>query len=332
MRSTSGSNDSLSGDAAATRDRGRVAARAAPWVALDWAMAIYVTYVAFVAVVWAVPRWPYLLGGHAALILGLLLLPARDAAWEKPHPADSRWRSSARSVARFLRYTYPALLLTPFFEEVSLTINAAAADAPYWFEHYLFSADRILFGGTPAVMLSQAGNPVLDEIMHAFYFSYFLLIIGGIIIAWTGGRRGRGTPGRGFHTAMTCMMLGFFLSYVWYPFLPARGPWEHAEVVAGLRPFGGWVFTRAIESIIAAAAVSGGCFPSSHVAGAWALTFGLYATDRKASLWSGLLVVGLSVACVYTRYHHAVDVLAGLTVAVFAAVIGYGLTSRSRSS
>jgi hypothetical protein len=117
--------------------------------------------------------------------------------------------------------------LTPFFEEASLTVNAAAVDAPYRFERYLFNADTALFGGKPAVMLSQAGNPVLDEIMHAFYFSYYLLIIGGIVIAWNRGRRGRGMPGSEFHTVMTCMILGFFLSYVWYPFLPARGPWEH---------------------------------------------------------------------------------------------------------
>ena len=262
-------------------------------MALDWVLAAYVTFVALVAVAWSVPWWPYILAGHTGIVVGLLLLPSRGAPWEQPRAADPRWLSWARSVARFLRYTYPALLLTPFFEEVSLTVNAAAADAPYWFEHYLFNADKTLFGGTPAVMLSQAGGPVLDEIMHAFYFSYFLLIIGGIVIAWNGGRRGRGTPGRGFHTAMTCMMLGFFLSYVWYPFLPARGPWEHPEVMAGLRPFGGWVFTRAIELIIAGAAVSGGCFPSAHVSGAWALTFGLYATDRRAALWFGLVAVGL---------------------------------------
>jgi membrane-associated phospholipid phosphatase len=333
MRNTSGSYYGLSAYAAPViRDRGRLAGRTASWMALDWALAIYVTFVAIVAVVWAVPRWPYILGGHAALIVGLLFLPPRGAVWEQPRLADSLWLSSARSVARFLRYTHPALLLTPFFEEVSLTVNAAAAHAPYWFEHYLFNADRKLFGGTPAVMLSQAGNPVLDEIMHAFYFSYFLLIIGGIVIAWNGGRRGRVTPRSGFHTAMTCMMLGFFLSYVWYPFLPARGPWEHPDVMAGLRPFGGWLFTPAIELIIAGAAVSGGCFPSAHVSGAWALTFGLYATDRKATVWLGLLAVGLSVACVYTRYHHAVDVLAGLTVAVVAAMIGHGLTRHSRSS
>jgi membrane-associated phospholipid phosphatase len=224
------------------------------------------------------------------------------------------------------------LLLTPFFEEVSLTVNAAATHAPYWFERYLLSADRQLFGGTPAVMLSQAGNPVLDEIMHAFYFSYYLLIISGIVIAWNGSRRDRVTAGRGFHTTMTCLMLGCFLSYVWYPFLPARGPWEHPDVMAGLRPFGGWLFTPAIELIIAGAAVSGGCFPSAHVSGAWALTIGLYATDRKAALWSGVLAAGLSIACVYTRYHHAVDVVAGLTVAVVAAMIGYALTRDRRPS
>jgi membrane-associated phospholipid phosphatase len=121
-------------------------------------------------------------------------------------------------------------------------------------------------------------------------------------------------------------MLGFFLSYVWYPFLPARGPWEHPEVVEGLRPFSGWVFTRAIDVIIANAAVSGGCFPSAHVSGTWALVFGLYPHHRRAALWFGLVATGLSVACVYTRYHHGVDALAGLLVAGVAAAIGRRLT------
>jgi len=330
-RNPAGNAGSLPVDAAPLAlPREWVAARTAQWVAVDWALVTYVTFVALVAAMWKVPQWPYIVGGHAAIIGGLLLLPPRGAAWEQAHAADSRWLASARSTARFLRYTYPALLLTPFFEEVSLTVNAAALQTPYWFEHYLFDTDRALFGGIPAVMLSQAGNSVLDEIMHAFYFSYFLLIIGGIVIAWNGERRDRETPGRGFHTAMTCMMLGFFLSYVWYPFLPGRGPWEHPEVMAGLRPFDGWVFTRVIEWIIAGAAVSGGCFPSAHVSGAWAMTFGLYATNRRAAIAFGFIATGLSVACVYTRYHHAVDVLAGLTVAIIAAAIGYGLTRTSR--
>ena len=96
--------------------------------------------------------------------------------------------------------------------------------------------------------------------------------------------------------------------------------------MSGLRPFGGWVFTRIIQRIIDGAAVSGGCFPSAHVSGAWALTFGLYATHRKAARWFGLVALGLSVACVYARYHHGVDVLAGFTAGAIGAAIGYRLT------
>jgi len=321
------SDASVSNYAGAIRgDRTWIAARTASWMAIDWAVVLYVSFVALVAVWWTVPRWPLILAAHVALIAGLLALPARGAAWEQRRPDEPLWLSSARRSVRFLRYTYPALLLTFFFEEVTLTVNAASPQAPFWFERYLFNWDRALFGGIPAVMLSQAGNHVLDEIMSGFHFSYSLLIISGIAIAWTGGRRHARTPSRGFHTAMTCMMLGFFLSYIWYPFLPARGPWQHAEVMAGLRPFGGWVFTPLLKWLMKGVAVTGACFPSAHVSGTWALTFGLYRSNRKPALWMGAVAVGLSIACVYTRYHHAVDVFAGLAVAAVAAAIGYRLT------
>ncbi len=302
-------------------------------LAVDWALAAYLIFVAIVATVYsaAVPAWLYIVATHSLLVAFILLLPPRGAAWEQPRPGDSTAFSWLRVVARFLRYTYPALLLTPFFEEVALTVNAASPGSPYWFERLLYAADHRLFGTIPAVALSQAGNPVLDELMHAFYFAYFPLIIGGIFFAWSGGRRGGQTPARGFHTAFTCMMLGFFLSYVWYPFLPARGPWENAGVMEGLRPFGGWLFTNIIHVIIGNAAVSGGCFPSAHVSGTWALTFGLHAEHPKAARWFGVVAAGLTVACVYTRYHHGIDTLAGLTVAAIAAAIGYRLTGAAPS-
>jgi membrane-associated phospholipid phosphatase len=43
------------------------------------------------------------------------------------------------------------------------------------------------------------------------------------------------------------------------------------------------------------------------------------------------VAAGLTVACVYTRYHHGIDTIAGLTVAAIAAAIGYRLTRGVRS-
>lgn len=297
------------------------------WTPLDWATAGYATFVALVAVVFArsIPAWPHIVLWHAGLVAVMAWMPARGASWEQARP-EPAWRARARAGVRFLRYTYPALLLTPFFEEVALTVNGVFPETPHWFETWLFAADRTLFGGVPAVMLSQAGGPVLDEIMHAFYFAYYPLIIGGIVLAWFGARGSVRRPAVGFEAVMTGMMLGFFLSYVWYPFLPARGPWEHPEVMEGLRPFGGWVFTRAIGVVIDHAAVSGGCFPSAHVSGTWALTFGLFATRNRAAWAFAFVAVGLSVACVYTRYHHGVDVVAGIAVAALGAALVTRLT------
>jgi len=301
----------------------RVVCRIDSWIAVDWAVALYATFVAILAVVRAsaIPKWTHILAAHTLLVAALVWLPPRGAAWERPDRGDERLAAWARAAARFLRYTYPALLLTAFFEEVALTVNAIAPASPYWFEPHLYAIDRAIVGATPAVLSSQAGFPILDEIMHAFYFSYYLLITCGIVIAWTGGGRGRATPAPGFHAAMTTMMLGFFLSYVWYPFLPARGPWENPELMAELRPFDGWFFTGAVKLMMTGVAVSGGCFPSAHVSGTWALTFGLFPWHRRAALWLGMAAVGLSVACVYTRYHHLVDVLAGVAVAAIAVVI-----------
>ncbi|MFQ5738873.1 MAG: phosphatase PAP2 family protein [Acidobacteriota bacterium] len=88
--------------------------------------------------------------------------------------------------------------------------------------------------------------------------------------------------------------------------------------MTGLPPMRGFVFTALINSIIERGAVSGGCFPSSHVAGAWGAVMGLSTTHRRAVRVFGFLATGMSFACVYTRYHHAIDVLAGLLIGLGA--------------
>ena len=158
--------------------------------------------------------------------------------------------------------------------------------------------------------------------MHAFYFSYYLILIGGVIIAWRGPRRATGVspdrPGEGFDLFITGMILAFILAFVWYPWLASRGPWENPELMAEMPPFRGLLFTYLIGVIIQHGAVSGGCFPSAHVAGAWGIVFGLAWTrgHRRLALWMGLVAAGMSFSCVYTRYHHALDIPAGFLCGV----------------
>ena len=109
------------------------------WAAVDWLVAGYASFVALFALVHAaqIPSAPFVVTAHVTLLVAMALLPPRGAAWEPPRPGDAPAARRVRGVARFLRYTYPALLLTPFFEEVALTVNASTPESPFWFEPHL---------------------------------------------------------------------------------------------------------------------------------------------------------------------------------------------------
>lgn len=263
---------------------------------------------------------------HLFVLVVILVLPPRGARWETV--PLSGWKRHLRGGLRFFRYSYPLLLILFYFEEGAQTVNAMWSEAPHWFEDYLYAADRWLFGELPANSLNPWVGLLQDEIMHGFYFSYYFILIGGVVIAWL-GEKGEPNPAPGFQTTLTAAITAFFLCFIWYPYLPARGPWENPELMAGMTSFEGFLFVPIIEKIIQHGAVSGGCFPSSHVAGAWGIVFGLMPFQRKRALILGFFATGMSLACIYTRYHHGVDVPVGFLAGVVGSVIAYLLTVKS---
>jgi membrane-associated phospholipid phosphatase len=265
-----------------------------------------------------------LLAAHAIIVLVIFALPARGSEWERRRSGESLVRTGARQVLRFLRHMYPLGLVIFFFEEVRYFVNSLWADNPYWFEPILYAADEAIFSGSPVVLLNSLVGMPQDEIMHFFYFSYYLVVLGGGSFAYIGMPVSKEPPAQGFERAITSVTAAFLFAFVWYPYLPARGPWENPELMAGLTPFQGFVFTSWIETIIAHGAVSGGCFPSAHVAGAFGMSFGLLKHHPVAGRLCLFLAIGMAASCVYTRYHHAVDIVAGLV----CAALGYAFARR----
>ena len=295
------------------------------FIPLDYFVFGYTAYIAIFALIFhqTMSNPSAILARHVFIMAAMILVPPRGAPWESV-PIKG-WFRHVRGFGRFFRYSYPLLLVLFFFEEGHQTVNAMWSSAPHWFETHLYAADRWLFGELPIVFMNDWVGPIQDELLHMFYFSYYFIFVGGVVLAWF-GKKGSPQPAEGFYTTLTTVMLAFFLCFIWYPFLPARGPWENPELMAATTPFQGFVFVPIIETIIDHGAVSGGCFPSSHVAGAWGAVLGLAGFHRKKALVLGFFALGMSVACVYTRYHHAVDVVAGFTAAVVAAFIAYRLT------
>lgn len=296
--------------------------------AVDFLVLGYTLWVAVLVAIRAahVAAWPTLLSLHAGIAALVLLLPPRGAAWEAP-PSGPSWQRYGHEVLRFVRYAYPLPLILVFFEEVQYTVNAVFPATPYWFEAWLYAADRALFGSLPAVVLAPTVSVWTSEVMHALYFVYYLILVGGLVAAW---RRpgGEPAPGSALRPVLLTMTAAFLLAFLPYPFLAARGPWENTVLMARLPGFHGPVFTPLMQRIIEHGAVSGGCFPSAHVAGAWGIVCGLGSAGQRRAAWiTGLLAMAMSVACVWTRYHHAVDVPAG----VACALAGVWLATRIRT-
>jgi membrane-associated phospholipid phosphatase len=295
---------------------------------LDRVVMAYTAWIALLVVLLRdnVSRWPAILAFHLLVLAMMAALPERGAPWESAPPGEGALKRRLRGGLRFLRYTYPLLLMVFYFEEVEHTVNALWPDAPHWFEDRLYALDRLLFGDLPAVLLNPSVGVFQDELMHAFYFSYYFIVIGGAVLAWLGS--GPPRPGPAFERTIASVVIAFLLCFLWYPFLPARAPWENAELMATLTPFEGRLFVPAVEAIIDRGAVSGGCFPSSHVSASWATALSLAPFHRRAAWFSGFLAFGLSLSCVYTRYHHGVDVPAGLLAGIAGAAIGSRVSRR----
>ena len=290
-----------------------------------WLDGIVLAYSAWVALLVLgfpqnVPKALSIVAFHLSVMTAILVLPPRGAAWERASAEEASWKRHVRGGLRFFRYSYPLLLILFYFEEVEHTVHAIRPAPPHWFEQYLYADDRFLFGELPAILLDPHVGIVQNEILHAFYLSYYFILVGGVVLAWLGSPGVR-NPGPAFQSTLTSAITAFFLCFVWYPFLPARGPWENGDLMATLTPFEGAFFVPLIEKIIAAGSVSGGCFPSSHVAGSWGIVFGLSGSHRRAALAMGFFAAGMSLACVYTRYHHAVDVPAGFFAGLSGALI-----------
>jgi membrane-associated phospholipid phosphatase len=306
------------------------------WAPIDWIIVAYTVWMGLL-IAWRsahVPEWPRLVAIHVGIVLILMIIPRRGAAWEE-RDWPRLWQRSLLQVARFVRHAYPLLLALFFFEEGQFTVNMIFPETPYWFEPYLYAADAAVFGDLPARLMDDWVTPWLTEVMHFFYWSYYIILIGGTTLAYVGYRGQQETlktPAPGFEETITGLGLGFIMAFVAYPWLAARGPWENPELMAAMTPMRGAAFTWMMDRIIEHGAVSGNCFPSGHVAGAWAIVFGLAWTKghRTMAYVGAFLAAGMTLACVYTRYHHAVDMPVGFACGALGALIGGWRVRRRR--
>jgi membrane-associated phospholipid phosphatase len=224
----------------------------------------------------------------------------------------------AQRFWHFWRHWYPHLFFLFCFEELGRLVHLVQ---PGWQDAKLMAFDHWLTGVHPTVWLEQFATPARNDFMQFVYLTYFtyLLVVGGVLYY----RR----DWRGYWSVMTYSAVGYAIGYVIAIFFPIESPWYsmvgmwHGELHGGAA-------TSLINFIEHYGRVRGAAFPSQHVAGAVAATWGAW-RHRRWLFWVMLPLVGcMCVSTVWGRYHYVADVFGGMITGTLGYVIGGWLMER----
>jgi membrane-associated phospholipid phosphatase len=260
----------------------------------------------------------------AAVILVLCRTEARVSGCEEfGEGAGERTDKSVCSTVgqkfwHFWRHWYPHLYFLFCFEELGRLVHLVQ---PGWQDAKLIAFDHWLTGVHPTVWLEQFSTPARNDFMQFVYLTYFtyLLVVGGVLYY----RR----DWRGYWSVMTYSAVGYGIGYVIAICFPIESPWFsmagawHGELRGGAA-------TSLINFIEHYGRVRGAAFPSEHVAGAVAATWGAW-RHRRWLFWVMLpLVACMCMSTIWGRYHYVADIFGGMITATLGYVIGRWLMER----
>jgi membrane-associated phospholipid phosphatase len=179
------------------------------------------------------------------------------------------------------------------------------------FEHWLLSWDRRLLGD-PAVRFVHWPRALLAP-LEVLYVGCFLLVPAGLVVLLTAAAASTVVD-----RYWTMVIAAEFASFISLAFVYARPPWALAQRAA----LPDRAVHRAAATFVERLTIRANTFPSGHAAGSFAVALGVVGTRPAAGVVLLALAVAISTAAVVGRYHYAIDVIAGivLALAIFAAL------------
>ena len=185
----------------------------------------------------------------------------------------------------------------------------------------LLRIDLLLFGVEPALWLERFNTRPVIEWFSFFYFSYFWLCFAYMVAGMWLLRPGRRTTEFALGTALV-----YCVGQLGYMAVPGYGP------VVALRdqfqaPLDGGFFWGCVNHLVNAGGAMKDIFPSLHTAApVWFTLFAWRAAreDRRfrwPAIVTGFFALNIIISTMLLRWHYAIDVVAGLTLAIGAAAL-----------
>lgn len=248
---------------------------------------------------------------HYTAMLALVLV----IAW-------AHGRGWARGVRGILADFYPLLIVPQIFNSLQPLITGVGIlnqDAA------LIAIDQALLGGHHAtIWLERFVTPWLNDAMHLAYCTYYVFPLVVCVAMW------RRSPDLARKFIFT-VALAFYVSYVGYFLVPARGPRtaqaDQYTVSTRTTPISIAIY----DTLNEAEKTKDDVFPSGHNMITAVCLIGAWRFNRRI-FWALLPVaIALAISTVYCRYHYVIDVIAGIGLAFLTFPVGYWLWERRQA-
>ncbi|MFC9730836.1 phosphatase PAP2 family protein [Streptomyces roseolus] len=199
-----------------------------------------------------------------------------------------------------------ALLFYPSGAQ-SLALHGRLLDAE------MLAAERRVLRRPFNLLFDRVASRPLNEALTACYSSFYLYFLVPPVYLMAQDRD------RDLERYVLAFCLAQYTCYLGFAALPLAGPVAALRDAFSTPQLRGYLLVPAQQWLMERADPPGTCFPSSHVAGAWAATFvARHALPRSAARALTALTCALTCSVVYCRYHYLVDALAGVAVAGLA--------------
>ncbi|CAM1354014.1 phosphatase PAP2 family protein [Tenacibaculum insulae] len=213
------------------------------------------------------------------------------------------------SLVKLIRNIYPIILSGYFYSETVFYNKFIWQNI----DQKLIDLDEFLFGFQPSLLFSKTlSSKLFSELMYFGYFSFYLLIIAFVIIAYYQLKEESTELIFKFSAAM-------LLFYLFFGIIPSAGPQFYLSSPEKDLPVA-FIFDKIMHFIQANAEQPTAAFPSSHVGISIIIILLL---RKKTPLFIKIifpLVILLILSTVYIKAHYAIDVLGGI---IFAPIMLY---------
>lgn len=186
----------------------------------------------------------------------------------------------------------------------------------------LMHLDLRLFGVEPSIWLERYNQRPIIEWFSFFYFSYFGICIGYMVVTiWIYG------DARAKTEYSIGTLIVFSLGQLGYIAVPGYGPIGEHMKHRFQAPINGGMFWGWVWSTVEAGGAMKDIFPSLHTAvPLWFALFAFHMSRRdRRWTWPARITAFFSANIIFStmllRWHYGVDVIAGLALATTAAVV-----------